>query len=108
MRSRPSSLALAIFAWGWLVGLVFALVGVRYGFGRRMIAPWIMVDEIIYSELAKSFAATGHFLIRGEHLGSYGVVYPLLVSPAYRAFGSVPDAYGAAKGINAVLMSLAA
>jgi hypothetical protein len=98
----------AIPVWAWLIGLVVTSVGIRYGFGRRMIAPWIMVDEIIYSELAKSFAATGHFLIRGEHLGSYGVVYPLLVSPAYRAFGSVPDAYGAAKGINAVLMSLAA
>ena len=25
----------------------------------RIVAPWIMVDELIYSELAKSFAATG-------------------------------------------------
>ena len=31
----------------------------------RMVAPWIMVDEIIYSELAKSFAAHGQFLVRG-------------------------------------------
>jgi hypothetical protein len=107
-RPRSSSLALAIPAWAWLVGIVVASVGVRYGFGRRMLAPWIMVDELIYSELAKSFAATGHFLIRDEHLGSYGVVYPLLVSPAYRAFASVPDAYAAAKAINAVVMSLAA
>ena len=107
-RPRPASLALAIPAWGWLVGLVVASIGVRYGFGRRMVAPWIMVDEIIYSELAKSFAATGHFLIRGEHHGSYGIVYPILVSPAYRAFGSLPDAYAAAKAINAVAMSLAA
>ena len=107
-RPRPASLALAIPAWGWLVGLVVASVGVRYGFGRRMVAPWIMVDEIIYSELAKSFASSGHFLIRGVHHGSYGVVYPVLVSPAYRAFSSVPDAYAAAKGINSILMSLAA
>jgi hypothetical protein len=107
-RPRSSSLALAIPAWAWLVGIVVASVGVRYGFGRRMLAPWIMVDELIYSELAKSFAATGRFLIRDEHLGSYGVVYPLLVSPAYRAFASVPDAYAAAKAINAVVMSLAA
>ena len=43
-----------------------------------------------------------------ENHGSYGVVYPVLVSPAYRAFSSVPDAYAAAKGINSILMSLAA
>ena len=107
-RPRATSLALAIPAWGWLVGLVVASIGVRYGFGRRMVAPWIMVDEIVYSELAKSFAASGHFLIRGEHHGSYGVVYPILVSPAYRAFASLPDAYAAAKAINAVAMSLTA
>jgi hypothetical protein len=106
-RARHVSLALAIPAWGWLVGLVLTSVGIRYGFARRMVAPWIMVDELIYSELAKSFASQGHFLIRGVHHGSYGVVYPLLVSPAYRAFGAVPDAYAAAKAINSVLMSLA-
>ena len=32
--------------------------------------PWIMVDELIYSELAKSFADAGHFLLRGEHDGA--------------------------------------
>src|SRR5207237_10581747 len=74
----------------------------------RMVAPWIMVDEIVYSELAKSFAATGHFLVRGRPSGSYGFVYPVLISPAYRLYGSVPQAYEAAKAINSVLMSLAA
>ena len=33
-----------------------------------------MVDELIYSELAKSFAQTGHFLIRDVHHGAYGAV----------------------------------
>ena len=41
-----------------------------------------MVDELIYSELAKSFAAGGHFLVRGEPAGSYGFVYPVLIAPA--------------------------
>ena len=35
---------------------------------------------------AKSFAATGHFLIRDEHHGAYGVIYPVLTAPAYRLF----------------------
>ncbi len=30
-------------------------------------SPWIMVDELVYSDMARSFAATGHFLIRGVH-----------------------------------------
>src|SRR5204863_5342831 len=38
----------------------------------------------------------------------YGFVYPVLLAPAWRIFGAVPDAYAAAKAINAVVMSLAA
>ena len=73
-----------------------------------MVAPWIMVDEIVYSELAKSFAAHGQFLVRGVSEHGYGFVYPVLIAPAWRLFGSIPDAYAAAKAINSVLMSLAA
>ena len=47
-------------------GLVVVSAGVRYALARRIVAPWIMVDELIYSELAKSFADSGHFLLRGE------------------------------------------
>ena len=94
--------------WVWLVALVVVSAVFRYGLSRRVVAPWIMVDELIYSELAKSFAATGHFLIRDVDHGAYGAVYPLLIAPAWRAFGSVPDAYAAAKAIGSVLMSLTA
>jgi hypothetical protein len=80
----------------------------RYGLSRRVVAPWIMVDELIYSELAKSFADTGHFLVRDVHHGAYGVVYPALIAPAWRLFAAVPDAYAAAKAIGSVVMSLAA
>ena len=94
--------------WAWLAGLVVLSAVFRYGLSRRVVAPWIMVDELIYSELAKSFGQTGHFLIRDVHDGAYGVVYPLLIAPAWRAFGSVTDAYSAAKTIGSVLMSLTA
>ncbi len=94
--------------WLWLAGLVLLSAGFRYGLSRRVVAPWIMVDELIYSELAKSFASSGHFLIRDVHHGAYGVVYPLLIAPAWRLFGSVPDAYAAAKTLGSVLMSLTA
>ena len=45
--------------WVWLAALVVFSAVFRYGLSRRVVAPWIMVDEIVYSELAKSFAAQG-------------------------------------------------
>jgi hypothetical protein len=104
VRSR----AVAVPAWLWLGGIVVASVGVRIALARRMVAPWIMVDELIYSELAKSFAAHGQFLVRDVPSHGYGFVYPVLISPAWRVFSSVTDAYAAAKTINCVLMSLTA
>jgi hypothetical protein len=107
-RERAWSLARSVPVWAWLVGLVALSTGVRYVLTRQTVAPWIMVDELIYSELAKSFAATGHFLVRDQSTGSYGYVYPILIAPAWAAFKAAPDAYAAAKGINALVMSLAA
>jgi hypothetical protein len=107
-RERAWSLARAVPVWAWLVGLVALSTAIRYVFARQTVAPWIMVDELIYSELAKSFAATGHFLVRDHTTGSYGYVYPILIAPAWAAFKAVPDAYAAAKGINSLVMSLAA
>src|SRR5207302_10686078 len=108
LRAESLAVARSLPAGFWLASLVVASVIVRWGFGRRMVAPWIMVDELVYSELAKSFAATGHFLVRDHPSGSYGFVYPILISPAYRLYASVPQAYAAAKTINSVLMSLTA
>ena len=106
--ARPLALTRAIPAWAYLTGIVVVSAGIRWAFGRWMTAPWIMVDELVYSELAKSVAATGHFLIRDQASGSYGFVYPLVIAPAWRLYGSVPSAYAAAKAINSVAMSLAA
>jgi hypothetical protein len=100
--------ALAVPAWLWLAGIVVVSAAVRIALARRIVAPWIMVDELIYSELAKSAAEHGRFLIRDVPTGGYGFVYPLLIAPAWRAFAAVPDAYRAAKTINAVAMSLTA
>ena len=104
VRSR----ALAVPAWLWLTGIVAASVVVRALLAHRIVAPWIMVDELVYSELAKSFAAHGSFLVRGVPSHGYGFVYPVLLAPAWRIFESVPDAYAAAKIVNSIVMSLAA
>ena len=98
----------AIPAWVWLAGIVLASFALRVVLARRMVAPWIMVDELLYSELAKSFAAGGQFLVRDVPSHGLGFVYPVLISPAWRLFSSVPDAYVAAKTIGSLLMSTAA
>ena len=95
-------------AWAWVTALVVVSTGIRYALTRQAVAPWIMVDELIYSELAKSFAAGGHFLVREHATAAYGIVYPILLAPAWAIFKAVPDAYAAAKAINAFVMSLAA
>jgi glycosyltransferase involved in cell wall biosynthesis len=92
--------------WLWLGGLYAASVAVQLALGLRVVSPWIMVDELVYSDMARSFAAHGHFLIRGVH-GSYGFVYPLLLSPAYALFGSMHDVYQWARVVDALLMSSA-
>jgi hypothetical protein len=94
--------------WVWLLLIVVASAAVRMALAGRIVTPWIMVDELIYSELAKSFAADGHFVIRGVPSSGYGFVYPVLIAPAFRLYTSVPAAYHAAKLINGALMSLAA
>ena len=105
---RERALPLAVPAWAWLTSLVVLSALVRYALARRIVAPWIMVDELIYSELAKSVAAGDGFRIRGDAVaGAYGFVYPLLLAPAWALFDAIPSAYTAAKAINAVAISLA-
>jgi hypothetical protein len=95
-------------AWAWLTALVLASWAVRFAFARHMVGPWIMVDEIVYSELAKSFASSGHFAVREVPTTGYGIVYPILISPAYALFRSIPTVYTAIKVIDSLLMSVAA
>jgi len=93
--------------WAWLTGLVLVSALARYLLARRVAAPWIMVDELIYSELAKGVAEGAGFSIRGVPTHAYGFVYPLVIAPAY-LIDSLPRAYELVKAINAVVVSLAA
>jgi glycosyltransferase involved in cell wall biosynthesis len=94
-------------AAGWLGLIVVAAAVIHWLLARRVVAPWIMVDELVYSDMARSFAATGHFLIRGEH-ANYGPVYPAILALAYKLTNTIPAAYSASKAIDAPLISLAA
>jgi len=98
----------AVPAWAWLAVIVLGSFAVRASLSRHMLAPFIMTDELTYSELGRSVAATGSFEIRDVATGGYGVLYPVLIAPAYAVFDSLTDAYAAVKVTNSLVMSLAA
>jgi Dolichyl-phosphate-mannose-protein mannosyltransferase len=89
--------------WAWVTGLYAVAVAVQLALALRVTSPWIMVDELVWSDMARSFAATGHFLIRGAH-AHYGVVYPLLLSPVYAAVGPMADVHRWAQVVNVLVM----
>src|SRR5215213_1933930 len=86
--------------------LLVTAVAARILMGRHVLTPWVMVDELQYSELANSFAANGHYMFRERphHLPS---IYPALISPAWLA-DSMKTTYAVAKGFNVALMTAAA
>lgn len=94
--------------WAWLAGIVVASFLFRWWIARGMVGPFIMVDELIYSELARSLADGDGLQVRDRPSGVVSVLYPLLIAPAYLLYDSLPDAYAAVKVINAALISSAA
>jgi hypothetical protein len=108
LLGRLQARAVAVPAAVWLAALVLVSAVDLVVFGRRVVGPWILPDELIYSELAKSLAASGALEIRGVPTGPYSVLYSILISPAYALFDEPARAYAAIKVMNAVLMSLAA
>jgi glycosyltransferase involved in cell wall biosynthesis len=100
---RGARLLRAWPVWLWLSSLYAVSVAAQLALGLRVVSPWIMVDELVYSDMARSFASTGHFLIRGAH-ANYGFVYPLLISPAYVVFSSMDEAYRWVRVIDALAM----
>jgi hypothetical protein len=106
---RARRYAAAVPVWAWLGVFIGVSTIARAAVAKGHRAPFIFDDELIYSKLASSFANTGHFAVRSVNgLFGYAPGYPLLISPAYFVFDNGAHAYTAAKGINALLMSLAA
>ena len=90
-----------------LAALVVAAAVVRAYLARQFPTPWIMIDGLVYSEVAKSFAEQGRFLLRDVPGAGVGRLYPVLISPAWFA-DAMSTTYGIAKTLNAVAMSLVA
>jgi hypothetical protein len=68
--------------------------------------PWIFTDELEWSQLSRSIAATGHAARRGEAI-SFKSVYSFVIAPFWWIH-STATAYAAIKYANVVIMTLAA
>ena len=93
--------------WAWVTVVVGVSFLVRAVVAVWRPGPWILPDELIYVDLARS-VADGHLpAVRGATSLGWGVIYPLIVAPAW-VLGNGLDAYRAALVVNAFVMSLAA
>ena len=81
---------------------------IRYALGRRRSRRGSWSTSSSTPSSRRASPDSGHFLIRDHSTAAYGVVYPVLISPAWAFFKAIPAAYAAAKAINALMMSLAA
>jgi Dolichyl-phosphate-mannose-protein mannosyltransferase len=81
---------------------------VRLWLTRKISTPWILLDELIYSELATSFAERGRFLVREDPIGWFNFGYAGLISPAWILGPGPGESYSLAKGLNLVFVSSAA
>jgi hypothetical protein len=107
--ARTRTWLAAVPAWLWLGAIILTSAGIRLALAKPHPAPWVLPDELIYANLAESFATTGSFALReSPGLQGYGPGYPLLIAPAYVVFDNLAHAYAAAKAINALVMSLTA
>jgi len=90
-----------------VAALLLLSLAVRIWLTDKVTTPWIMTDELIYSEMAKSFSSSGHFLVRDAPSNVVSVAYPALISPAWW-FHPMSTTYALAKAVNVVLMTAAA
>jgi hypothetical protein len=90
-----------------LAGLGLLAVTVYVLLGMQIATPWIMLDELVYAELAKGIAEDGRLLIRDEPTSYLSFLYPLMIAPAWLA-SSMETTYVLVKTINAILITLAA
>lgn len=97
------SVGLALIVLGLALGLAVARIWLAW----RIRTPWILGDELLYSELAKSVADEGRFLVREQPTKVSSPLYPVLIAPAWLA-PSMTTTYALAKVINVVAMTLAA
>ena len=92
----------------WIAGIVALSALVRAVISVGAVSPWVLPDELVYSDLARSIAAGGRPAVRGVPVFGWGEVYPTFVAPVWALVDDRYVAYHAALVVGAVLMSLAA
>jgi hypothetical protein len=90
-----------------MVGLVVVTTIVQLWLASRIVTPWILIDELIYSDLARSLGQTGAFHVRGEPIPWSNFGYVVLIAPAWWVTEAQSTAYALAKTINVGLGVLA-
>jgi hypothetical protein len=93
--------------WAALVGIVGLSTLVRAAAGAFVPTPWIMGDEVVYSQLGRNLYEHGHLWLLGRPVPFYSLVYPAFVGLPFMLFGTHAG-YAVAKVAQSLAMSLAA
>src|ERR671910_1664572 len=94
--------------WAVALGSVFLFATLFHWLqSRGHVTPAIFTDELLFSELARSFAEGGGVRVRDEPFSFPAVIPALLQAPAW-LMSSTPIAYELAKAVNTAVMCLAA
>jgi Dolichyl-phosphate-mannose-protein mannosyltransferase len=93
--------------WAVLVGIVGLSTIVRAAAGAFVPTPWIMGDEVVYSQLGRNLYEHGHLWLLGRPVPFYSLVYPAFVGLPFVLFGT-HTGYAVAKVAQSLAMSLAA
>lgn len=72
------------------------------------VSPWVLPDELVYSDLARSIADGHRPAVRGVPVFGWGEVYPTVIAPIWALVDDRYVAYHATLVANAIVMSLAA
>lgn len=105
LGARVRLLDAPVTALALIVGLSTAL---RAALSLGVASVWILPDEVVYSELAKSIAEGNRPAVRGVPAFGWGEIYPTLIAPAWAFFDDPYWAYHASLVLNALIMSSAA
>ena len=89
-----------------LVVLASAVIRLLVGLG--MPSTWVLPDELVYSDLARSIADGGRPAVRDVPVFGWGEVYPTVIAPVWALVEDRYVAYHATLALNALVMSLAA
>ena len=105
----PTSTRLAQLARApamWLVGIVALSALVRTWISLGATSPWVLPDELVYSDLSRSIAAGGRPAVRDVGVFGLGEGLPDRDRPGLALIGDRDAAYHVALVVNSFVMSL--